>query len=173
MYLKWGPHQMHLASYPLSGIGDHRARFQYSWFSIFPTWLEYSPLEDVAYCLPCYLFSKRPSECPELEIFIATGFRIWRKMNNGKNHAFLKHIGKDSCSPHNNTMKACGDLLIQKGHIKNVIHVQCLDQIMKNRLCLKTSINTIYYLKFEAYAFSGHVETSESRNQDKTLIIIQ
>jgi len=26
-----------------------------------PSWLEYSPLKDIAYCLPCYFFSTKPS----------------------------------------------------------------------------------------------------------------
>ena len=41
------------------------------------------------------------------------GFKSWRKVNNGKNCAFLKHIGKDPCSPHNIAVSACQDLLNQ------------------------------------------------------------
>ena len=59
-YLKWGPYQMHLENYSLSSKDDHLRRFKYTWFSLFLSWLEYSLL-DVAYCLPCYLFSKKPS----------------------------------------------------------------------------------------------------------------
>ena len=52
---------MHLENYLLSDKDDHSRRFQYTWFSLFPLWLEYSPLKDDAYCLQCYLFSKKPS----------------------------------------------------------------------------------------------------------------
>nr|KYP50112.1 Zinc finger MYM-type protein 1 [Cajanus cajan] len=171
-YLKWGPYQMHLENYPLSGKEDHPRRFQYTWFSIFPSWLEYSPSKDAAYCLPCYLFSK-PSGRLGSDVFIATGFKSWRKVNNGKNCAFLKHIGKDPCSPHNNAVRACQDLLNQNCHIRNVFHVQSLDQIMKNHLRLKTSIDTVRYLSLQACAFRGHDETSESRNQGNFLEMIK
>lgn len=39
----------------------HPRQLQYIWFTIFPSCIEYSPFEDVAYCLPYYIFSKRPS----------------------------------------------------------------------------------------------------------------
>ena len=65
-YLKWGPYQLRLENDPLSGKDDHPKRFQYTWFSLFPSWLEYSPLKNVGYCLLCYLFSKKPSGRPDL-----------------------------------------------------------------------------------------------------------
>jgi len=64
-----GPYQMRLENYPLSGKDDHPRRFQYTWFSLFPSWLEYSPLKDATYCLPCYLFSKKPSGRPGISLF--------------------------------------------------------------------------------------------------------
>jgi len=51
---------------------DHPRRFQYTWFSLFASWLEYSPLKDATYCLPCYLFSKKPSGRPDSVVFIVT-----------------------------------------------------------------------------------------------------
>nr|KYP45771.1 hypothetical protein KK1_032698 [Cajanus cajan] len=44
---------------------------------------------------------------------------------------------------------------------------------MKNRLCLKTSIDTVRYLSLQACAFRGHDETSESRNQGNFLEMIK
>nr|KYP65562.1 Zinc finger MYM-type protein 1 [Cajanus cajan] len=164
---------MHLENYPLSGKEDHLRRFQYTWFNIFPSWFEYLPSKDAAYCLPCYLFSKKPSGRLGSDVFIATGFKSWRKVNNGKNCAFLKHIGKDPCSPHNNAMRVFQDLLNQNCHIRNVFHVQSLDQIMKNRLRLKTSIDMVRYLSLQACALRGHDETSESRNQGNFLEMIK
>jgi len=60
-YLKWGSYQMHLENYLLSGKDHYPRRFQNTWFNLFSLWLEYSPLKDVAYCLSCYLFSKKLS----------------------------------------------------------------------------------------------------------------
>ncbi|XP_004488955.2 uncharacterized protein [Cicer arietinum] len=172
-YLKFGPYQINLKEYPLSGNEVHPRRFQYAWFNIFSSWLEYSPSKDAAYCLPCYLFSKRPTGRPGSDVFIGTGFRNWKKVKNGKFCAFLKHIGMDPCSPHNNAMKACLDLLNQDGHIRNTFQVQSSEQILKNRIRLKTSIDTVRWLTLQACAFRGHDETSGSRNQGNFLQLIK
>ena len=71
-YLKWGLYQMHLENYSLSGKDDHPRRFQYTWFSLFRLWLEYSSLKDDTYCLPYYLFSRKPSGRPDSDVFIVT-----------------------------------------------------------------------------------------------------
>jgi hypothetical protein len=123
-YLKWGPYQIHLEDYPLSGKETHPRRFQHSWFSLFPSWLEYSPSKDAAYCLPCYLFSKGSSGHPFQDVFVTNGFKAWKRVREGKRCSFLKHIGKDPCSSHNNAMKACLDLLNQEENIRNVIEGQ-------------------------------------------------
>ncbi|XP_024634768.1 zinc finger MYM-type protein 1-like [Medicago truncatula] len=172
-YLKWGPYQSNLENYPMSGIGKAQRRFQHSWFSLFSSWLEYSPSEDAAYCLQCYLFSNKPSGRPGSEVFISTGFRSWRKVRNGENCSFLKHIGKDPRSPHNNAMKACQDFLNQDGHLRNVIEVQSSSQILNNRLCLKTSIDTVRWLTIQACAFRGHREGNKSRNQGNFLELLK
>jgi len=41
-------------------------------------------------------------------------------------------------------------LLNQNCHIRNVLEVQSSDQIMKNRLRLKTSIDTVRFLSLQA-----------------------
>ena len=101
------------------------------------------------------------------------GFRNWKKVRNGKHCSFLKHIGKDPCSPHNNAMKACQDLLNQDGHIRNVIQVQSSSQRMNNRLRLKTSIDIVRWLTLQACAFRGHEESSKSRNQGNFLELLK
>lgn len=79
-YLKWGPYQMHLEQYPLSGKEDHQRHFQHTWFILFSSWLEYPPSEDVAYCLPCYLFSKRPSGRPGSDVSFVRVLKVERKL---------------------------------------------------------------------------------------------
>ena len=56
-----GPYQLRLEKYPLSGSGKHPRSFSATWFSLFPSWLEYSIEKDATFCLPCYLFNKKPS----------------------------------------------------------------------------------------------------------------
>jgi hypothetical protein len=87
-------------------LEKNRQRFQSSWYKIF-NWLEYSPTKDAAYCLLCYLFGKKPIGRPGANAFTIKGFRNWKKVNDGINCAFLVHMGKDLCSPHNNAVKCC------------------------------------------------------------------
>ncbi|XP_039688346.1 uncharacterized protein [Medicago truncatula] len=110
-YLNWGPYQIHLEEYPLSG------------------------------------------------------FRGWKRVRDGKNCAFLKHIGKDPCSHHNNAVKACNDLLNQRAHIRHGFQKQSSSQIMNNRLRLKASIDVVRWLTLQACAFRGHDEKVISKNQ--------
>ncbi|XLU30036.1 hypothetical protein S245_066102, partial [Arachis hypogaea] len=62
-------------------------------------------------------------------------------VNDEMNCAFLKYIGYP-CSPHNNVIGACLDLLNQKSHIQNIIEDHTCEEIQKNRLRLKSSIDT-------------------------------
>ncbi|XP_061349600.1 uncharacterized protein LOC133294861 [Gastrolobium bilobum] len=81
VYLKLGLYQCKLQNYPFSGPQKNQCRFCSSWFDLYPSWLEYSPTKDVAFCLPCYLFSK-PS-CNGrfgLSTFVVEGFKNWKKI---------------------------------------------------------------------------------------------
>ncbi|CAA0808854.1 Unknown protein, partial [Striga hermonthica] len=76
-YVNYGPYQ-YIGEYPSSGSGKHSRCFQASWFKIFPSWLEYSPTSDAAFCLPCYLFNK-PGKHHSQNTFFVDGFKNWKK----------------------------------------------------------------------------------------------
>lgn len=135
-----GPYQWLVEKYPLNE-DKHPRRFQAAWFKMFPSWLEYSPTNDAAYCLLCYLFTNKPSDNPAADVFTRKGFKVWRKVNAGKKCAFLKHIGESPCSFHNNAVKASQDLFNQSLNIRYALDEQISDQILHNRLRLKCSID--------------------------------
>ncbi|KAI5006643.1 hypothetical protein ZWY2020_033886 [Hordeum vulgare] len=86
-YISEGPYQPELKEYPFDDKSKHRRRFQFDWFTnLF--WLEYSTHTDSAYCLPCFLFSKKPFGKCGSDTFIVKGFRNWKKVNDGKACAF-------------------------------------------------------------------------------------
>ena len=89
---------------------------------MFSNWLEYSPTKDAAFCLPYFLFNKRPTGRPGSNAFTIDDFKNWKKVNNGKDCAFFSHVGKDFCSQHNINIKACEDLMNQSQHIDKVMH---------------------------------------------------
>ena len=109
-YLKAKPYQICLSNYPFSRE-KHPCCFQASCFTQFSSWLEYSPTKDAAYCLPCSLVTMERSRCPGCDAFTFIGIRNWKKVNNGRNYAFLNHVGEDPYSSHNNAVKYCDDLL--------------------------------------------------------------
>ncbi|KAL1359585.1 hypothetical protein AAHE18_04G117300 [Arachis hypogaea] len=162
-YIKFGPYQFIMDEYPLSGLESHPRRFKAHWFKSF-SWLEYSPEVDAAFCLPCYLFSRKSSP------FTSGGFRNWKKVNNGKDCAFLSHVGKSLNSPHNIAVKSCKDLLNQLCHIDKVLAKQSSQQVLSNRLRLKASINIVKWLTFQACAFRGHDETSYNKEVDAVVL---
>nr|XP_043637742.1 uncharacterized protein LOC122608711 [Erigeron canadensis] len=126
--LKLGPFQLHLQKYPAKGSEKHPRRFQYSWFKVFPNWLEYSPTTNAAYCFICYLFSDKPNVRNDSDAFTVKGFDNWKKVN-GKNCAFLKHLGS---TQHRNATISSINLLNQAAHIDNIIEKQSVEQVLKD-----------------------------------------
>ncbi|VVA36164.1 PREDICTED: zinc finger MYM-type, partial [Prunus dulcis] len=61
-------------------------RFNPSWFSEFPTWLEYSIEKGAAFCLCCYLFKPDIGEQSGGESFIGVGFSNWKKKDRLQIH---------------------------------------------------------------------------------------
>ncbi|XP_062150389.1 uncharacterized protein LOC133859059 [Alnus glutinosa] len=126
-YIQAGPYQFILKEYPKSGNPNHLRSFQPSWFNLFLTWLEYSKKKDAAFCLPCFLFNK-PSGHPTQRVFTIDGFRNWKKVRDGKNCAFLNHIGKDPNSFHRIAKRSCEDLKNWSQHIQNGIAFRGRDE---------------------------------------------
>ncbi|KAH9795783.1 TTF-type domain-containing protein [Citrus sinensis] len=121
-YIMSGPYQPRLPEYPKSGSEKHPRRFQSLWFDSFPSWLEYSPTKDAAFCLPCYLFNA-PFAQPKHTAFTVEGFNSWKKVRDGKNCAFLNQVGKHPNSTHKKTERSCEDLMRQSQHLVQVAEV--------------------------------------------------
>ncbi|XP_027109392.1 uncharacterized protein [Coffea arabica] len=77
-YIKFGLYQPEL---PIeSMVVDKKGRrFLFSWYKLFPDWLEFSPTKNAAFCLPCSLFSK-PTDHFGSMAFTTSGFRSWKKV---------------------------------------------------------------------------------------------
>ncbi|KAH9697195.1 TTF-type domain-containing protein [Citrus sinensis] len=153
-YIMAGPYQPRLSEYPKSGPEKHLRCFQSSWFDSFPSWLEYSPIKDAAFCLPCYLFNT-PSAHPKCNAYTVNGFNVWRKVKDGINCAFLNHVGKDPNSTHKKAEKSCEDLMRQSQHLPQVFNCYSSQEIENNRLRLKTTVEAIRYLAFQVTLKDG------------------
>ncbi|XP_030486911.2 uncharacterized protein LOC115703821 [Cannabis sativa] len=89
-----------------------------------------------------------------------------------KNCAFLAHIGEDINSPHRNAEKAVADLMNQPTHIGRRFANFTSQEIADNRLHLKTSIEGIRWLAFQACPFRGHDESKTSINRGNFLELL-
>jgi hypothetical protein len=68
-------------------------------------WLAYSEVKDVASCLPCFIFAKKPLGRFRGSVFTIEGFRYWKNVNDHTHCSFLIHLGNRPCSPLNNAIK--------------------------------------------------------------------
>ncbi|XP_042414073.1 uncharacterized protein LOC122002799 [Zingiber officinale] len=126
---------------------------------------------DATFCLPCYLFhtQDRPSR---LDAFTINEFHSWKKVRDGKNCAFLAHIGKDLTSPHRNAEKACEDLMNQQIHIVQSFEKFTSQEVAENRLRFKASIEVTRWLVFQGCSFRGHDESIISNNRENFLELL-
>ncbi|XP_076915192.1 uncharacterized protein LOC143574465 [Bidens hawaiensis] len=125
--------------------------------------LEYSPTTHSAYCFLCYIFNDTPNVGNGHDAFTVKGFDNWKKVNDGKKCAFLKHI---DCSQHRRAVEFSENLLNQATHIDNIIDKQSEEELLKNRIRLKALVDTGRWLTFQACGFQGHDETFNSKNQE-------
>ncbi|XP_050258909.1 uncharacterized protein LOC126703892 [Quercus robur] len=121
---------------------------------------------DAIYCLPCYLFSKKPIGRPGSNAFISTGFNNWKNVKDGMNFPLIRHVGKDPNSPYKIAVKRCKDLKNYSRHIDKLIEKQTSKELENNQLWLKTSIECARWLAFQACAFKGHDESLDSKNRE-------
>lgn len=161
-YLRSGPHQPVLPKYPPSRSKSHSRHFQSKWYSEFP-WLEYSKTKDRAYCFYCYIFLEESNTHNGHDAFTTIGFKNWNKVK-GKYCSFLKHIGDIPNSQHYNVMRFCDTLMNHSVHIDKAMQKQSVDQIEKNMLRVKTSIDVVRFLSFQGISFRGHDEKIDSKN---------
>ncbi|KAL3646812.1 hypothetical protein CASFOL_009356 [Castilleja foliolosa] len=168
-YLSLGPYQIRLTEYENKGSKKHTRRFQYSYFSMFRNWLEYSTTTHASYCFMCYLFSDKPSVGHGYDAFTVKGFDNWKKIN-GQHCKFLLHIGT---SQHKNAVQFSENLLNQAAQVENVILKRNEEQIIKNRLRLKATVDVVCWLTFQACALREHDESSTSKNRGNFLELLE
>ena len=128
---------------------------------------------DEIYCLPCYLFSKKPIGLLGSDAFISTGFNNWKKVKDGMNCPLICQVGKDPNFPHKVAVKCCKDLKNYSQHIDKLIEKQMSQELEYNRLRLKTSIECARWLAFQACAFRGHAESLDSKNRGNFIELIK
>ena len=93
--------------------------------------------------MPCFLFSKKPVGKSGSDTFTAKGCDKWKKVNKGKECAFLKHMGTTPSSAHNFAVRCYENLKNNPTHIDKVMKKQTKQMVLDARLRLKTSIDAM------------------------------
>ncbi|XP_057464030.1 uncharacterized protein LOC130753881 isoform X3 [Actinidia eriantha] len=76
-------------------------------------------------------------------------------------------------SPHNNAVQSVEGLRNVGRHIDKVINAQSAEEIQKNRLRLKATIESVRWLSLQACAFTGHDESPDSKNRGNLIEMIK
>jgi hypothetical protein len=79
----------------------------------------------------------------------------------------------DCGSAHRYSVQCYNNLKNQPCHIEHVVEKQSDEDIRKNRLRLRTSIDAIRWLAFQACSFRGHDESDDSMNQGNSLEMVK
>ncbi|KAK1358590.1 putative transcription factor and/or regulators TTF-type(Zn) family [Heracleum sosnowskyi] len=99
-------------------------------------------------------------------------YSSWKRVNDNERCAFLVHIGTSN-SPHKKAIKSYEGLKNVTRHIDKVINCQSLEEVKKNRLRLRATIEGVRYLSLQACALRGHDESSISRNRGNLIEIVK
>nr|XP_043615744.1 zinc finger MYM-type protein 1-like [Erigeron canadensis] len=130
----------------------------------------YSPTTHKAYCFLCYLYKDKPNEQSGHSAFSCEGFDNWKKVNDWNNCPFLKHI---KSSTHKKAFVFATNLVNKEAHVENFIEKESEEQIRKNRLRLKGTIDVVHWLQYQACTLRGHDESSNSKNQGNFLELLK
>ncbi|KAL4579117.1 hypothetical protein LXL04_015252 [Taraxacum kok-saghyz] len=112
-------------------------------------------------------FQERDTMANE-NLLLTDGFQKWKKVG-GKTCAFLLHMGTGCTSFHNVAQKAWDDLLNEARDIRNTFEKFTDEDRKNNRLRLMAIIFSVRWCAFQAIAFRGHNEKTDSINKGNFL----
>ena len=123
--------------------------------------MEYSVVEEAAFCFPCFLF-KKPSQAATFEndVFTIDGYKRWKTALA----SFQKHVGGPS-SYHNIARGLCDDFNNQRANVATRMRVYNKEADIKYEIRLTASLDCARYLIAQGEAFRGHDESSNSTNK--------
>lgn len=160
------PSQPILMEYPVTKIGDRLRAFNKNWFKTFP-WLEYSVIENKAFCFYCRFFCK--ADVKEKSFII--GYNRWKKAMES-NSGFTAHnnsLVHKECLVKYTEFKRSSSV----GGVENLIKNKNNELIKENRHYIKTLAEILLLTCKLEIAQRGHDESSESTNKGNFLEITQ
>jgi hypothetical protein len=153
-----GPTQPILKLFPRTKFNDKFRQFNSSWYKLYPSWLEYSVLNDGAFCFVCRHFSVNPSQ-----VFTSVGFKNWKRALE-KESGFKQH---ETSSEHRN----CHLKWINYSQVKSNPRISVASQINEAHLALVKENRE--YLGIVIGGSRGHRENEQSSNRGNFLELLK
>ncbi|XP_042467355.1 uncharacterized protein LOC122050527 [Zingiber officinale] len=97
---------------------------------------------------------------------VSEGFNSWKRVNDGGKCAFLIHVGSLSSS-HNRCVKCIQDLMKPKQNIDKVMNAQSMEEIIKNMLHLKATIEVKTMIRDESGDAKFCILVDEAQDESK------
>ena len=165
-----GPVQPKSFKFPASVFGKVHRSFNCNWFDKY-MWLEYSILQDAAFCFPCRFFAV-PGKGRTEDTFTSLGYRDW-KHATGRSGVLEKH---DTSHSHHEATISWQDfkLNIEKGTgISNVLDSARSARIKENRHYIKTVADILLLCARQNIGLRGHRENEDAQNKGNFLEILR
>lgn len=134
-------------------------RFQANWYTIYP-WLEYSIVEDAAYCYPCRIFGNGEEDSGKGSGLVSTGFRHWKNARGKRGTLRLHNLSK----AHKNFMLTWSQFKVNTSRNTTISYQMdrlVSESIQKNRYYVKCIIAAILFCAQQGIALRGHRESEE------------
>ncbi|CAG9764413.1 unnamed protein product [Ceutorhynchus assimilis] len=151
------PSQPILREYPVTKIGDRLRAFNKNWYKTFP-WLEYSAIENKAFCFYCRFFHK--ADVKEKSFII--GYNKWKKAIES-NSGFTAHsssIAHKECLVRFREFQRSSSV----GGVESLIKNKNNELIEENRYNIKTLAEILLLTCKLEIAQRGHDESSGRGN---------
>lgn len=160
-----GPTQHKLKKYPktIYGVGQTKRMrgFNSNWYELYK-WLEYSKIEDSAFCFPCRFFSNKIKTNLDTN-YRTIGYKNWKNAMSAK--GFPLH---DKSDEHKQCLISWVEYKKNKNKNTSVLS-QISDQherlVMENRRYMKAIIISLRMLAVQGQALRGHIENEQSFNR--------
>lgn len=160
--LQTGPSQPRI-NFPKHQAGDRQRSFSAKYYTF--DWLEYSVIEDKAFCFVCRNFLTGVTR-DQNEKFVTTGFSKWKKLNEvlKKHNDSLLHI---QCTEKYIAYKHS----LEAGSVHEKIIIQHEEEVVRNRDYLVKLIDIMLCLVRQGLPLRGHRENALSKNRGNFLEI--
>ena len=155
-----------LKEYPVTKMGDRLRAFNKNWYKTFP-WLEYSVIENKAFCFYCRFFCKADVK----EKSFITGYNNWKKAmeSNAGVVAHSNSLAHKECLVKYKEFKRTSSV----GSVESLVKNKNIKLIEENRYYIKTLAEILLLTCKLEIAQRGHDESSESTNKGNFLELTQ